>query len=86
MPIQLNPFQRPHFQRHFIQILGESLYLGSLEQTNDFQVIAHEPGRMFGQFGDHAFTNVVRVARDLHVPEDCSSVGFLLAHLWCGVK
>ena len=86
MPIQLNPLQRPHLQRHLIQVLRQPFNLRRLEQTNQFQVVPHEPGRMLGESCDHALTNVVWVTGDLHVPQHRPSVcWFLLAHLVVGI-
>ncbi len=85
MPIQLNPFQGPHLQRHLIQVLCQSLNLCRLEQADQFQVVTHKSRWMFGKSCNHALTNVVWVSGDLHVPQDCASIsGFLLAHFFVG--
>ena len=81
MAIQFNPLKRAHFNDHFIKILREPLNLGSLEETDKFQVVAHEARRVFGEAGNHTLPDIVRVTGSLYVPEDGSSLGcFLVAH------
>jgi hypothetical protein len=81
MPIQLNPFKGAHLNCHLIKVLGESFDFGGLEETDKFQVVTHESRGMFWEAGDHTFSDIVRIAGSLYVPEDGSSLGrFLVAH------
>ena len=58
------------FDLVLVEILDESLDLGSLEEDNELEMIAHVHLPVAREFGDQGFFDVVGVSWVDHVPED----------------
>ena len=58
------------FDLVLVEILDESLDLGSLEEDNELEMIAHVHLPVAREFGDQGLFDVVGVSRVDHVPED----------------